>query len=487
MTIQGSRRPAAGFAVAFAAILVVFALSALVLKQPALLLFLVVLAPAQAAFVLMQARPTSLTFDGADLIYRVGGRETRTPRSAIATYALVGQGWVFSDSAGAQLFTLPVLRFTQADVAAFCKQVGLRLETLALKPVDQSRKDLRSAKLARGLSVGIALSFLLFATFSVWLSMSAQDAFRRYQSSPVCTEHVSNGSTCRLQTQARVTSTELYGRHQASTDVHLTVIGTGAVYVANVDNSSAPKTGDILDVEVWEGHVTRLGRAATSGNPESNPNLDDGGVVLLFGLFAAIAFGFAVWYHLKVLSARAALRSAAIEDSGAAGPVEAVHTDAPVDAGGLPPCGIDHHPKEVFYAHWDPKTERTGITIASVIAVVVLGVLVVLAVNVSVPIFGAIAALGLAWFGIQLVGARREWSVGGVFADDLHVGQITTSSWTARLVRKVYERKSVLECNVDDNGMLTVVGVDGSTLFWTGALARKDVKGFVTVVGRPTL
>jgi len=284
-----------------------------------------------------------------------------------------------------------------------------------------------------------------------------------------------------------VTGTELYGRHQASTDVHLTVIGTGAVYVANVDNSSAPKTGDILDVEVWEGHVTRLGRAATSGNPESNPNLDDGGVVLLFGLFAAIAFGFAVWYHLKVLSARAALRSAAIEDSGAAGPVEAVHTDAPVDAGGLPPCGIDHHPKEVFYAHWDPKTERTGITIASVIAVVVLAVLLVLAVNVSVPIFGAIAALGLAWFGIQLVGARREWSVGGVFADDLHVGKITTSSWTARLVRKVYERKSVLQCNVDDNGMLTVVGVDGSTLFWTGALARNDVKGFVTFVGRPTL
>ncbi len=54
-------------------------------------------------------------------------------------------------------------------------------------------------------------------------------------------------------------------------------------------------------------------------------------------------------------------------------------------------------------------------------------------------------------------------------------------------MRKVYERKSVLQCNVDDNGMLTVVGVDGSTLFWTGALARKDVKGFVTFVGRPTL
>jgi hypothetical protein len=307
MTIQGSRRPAAGFAVAFAAILAVFVLSALVLKQPALLLLMVVLAPAQAAFVLMQARPTFLTFDGSDLVHRVGGRETRTQRSAIATCALVGQGWVFRDSAGAQVFTLPVLRFSQADVAAFCKQVGLKLDTPALKPVDQSRKDLWSAKLARALSVAIAVFFVFFAAFSIWLSMSAQDAFRRYQSAPLCAER-STSSTCRLQTQARVTSTELYGRHQASTDVHLTVIGTGTVYVANVDNSSAPKTGDILDVEVWEGKVTRLGRVATSGNPASNSNLDDVGVVLLLGLFAAIAFGFAVWYHLRVLSARAALR-----------------------------------------------------------------------------------------------------------------------------------------------------------------------------------
>src|SRR4029077_6712326 len=111
--------------------------------------------------------------------------------------------------------------------------------------------------------------------------------------------------------------------------------------------------------------------------------------------------------------------------------------DAAIDAAGLPPCGINHHPKEVFFAHWDPKAERTGVIVASVIAAVVLAVLVLLAVNVSVPIFGGIAVLGVALFGVQLVGAWREWRVGGVFADDLHVGKITSSSWTGRLVRKV--------------------------------------------------
>ena len=121
------------------------------------------------------------------------------------------------------------------------------------------------------------------------------------------------------------------------------------------------------------------------------------------------------------------------------------------------------------------------------ISAVVLAVLVLLMVYVSVPIFGGIAALGLAWFGFSALGTWREWLVGGVFADDLHVGKITSSTWVGRLVRKVYERTSVLHCNVDDSGILTVVGVDGSTLFWTGALARKDVNGFVTFVGRPTL
>jgi hypothetical protein len=161
-----------------------------------------------------------------------------------------------------------------------------------------------------------------------------------------------------------------------------------------------------------------------------------------------------------------------------------VPADAAIDAAGLPPCGIDHHPKEVFFAHWDPKTYRTGIVVGSVVAAVVLPVLVLLAVNISVPIFGGIAALGIAWFGLQMFGAWRELHAGGVFADDIHVGKITTTSVTGRFVRKVFERRSVLQCNVDGQ-TLTVVGVDGSTLFWTSLLARKDIDRFVAFVGRP--
>ena len=124
--------------------------------------------------------------------------------------------------------------------------------------------------------------------------------------------------------------------------------------------------------------------------------------------------------------------------------------------------------------------------IASVISAVVLAVLVLAMVYISVPVFGGIAALGLAWFGFSALGTWREWNVGGVFADDLHVGKITSSTWVGRLVRKVYERTSVLQCNVDGL-LLTVVGVDGSTLFWTGALAPKDIDRFVAFVGRPTV
>jgi hypothetical protein len=484
MTIQGSRRPAAQFAAAFAAILLVFVISALVLRQPSLLLLLVLFAPLQVVFVLMQLRPVSVTFDGADIVRRGGGSETRTPRNEIATCGLVGQVWVFSNSAGAQLLSLPAGRFAQADIAEFCKQAGINLSTPPLRPIDQSRKAIKSAKITRALGVSLTLLFLLGAGGAIWTSLSAQDTLHRYQSAPVCSEGASTTSTCRLQTQARVTSTELYGSHKASTDVHLTLTGSGAHYTANVANSGAPNTGDVVNVEIWNGEVTRLGEIGTSANPELNPNLDIVGVVVVIGLFAVVSLGVAVGSHLQLLSAQAALRTASAADTGSAGPVQALHTDAPIDAAGLPPCGIDHHPKEVFFAHWDRKTERTGVLIASVISAVVLAVLVLAMVYISVPIFGAIAALGLAWFGFSALGTWREWNVGGVFADDLHIGKITSSTWVGRLVRKVYERTSVLQCNVDGQ-LLTVVGVDGSTLFWTGALAPTDIDRFVAFVGRP--
>jgi hypothetical protein len=48
-------------------------------------------------------------------------------------------------------------------------------------------------------------------------------------------------------------------------------------------------------------------------------------------------------------------------------------------------------------------------------------------------------------------------------------------------MRKVYPRTAVLECNIGTT--LTVVGVDGSTLFWTAALSPADVDRFVEFLG----
>jgi hypothetical protein len=485
MTIQGSRRPVALLGLGVIVMLAVLAPAAVLLKQPALLVLLLLIAPVQLFLLLLQMRPISLSFDGADIVYRAGGPEKRTPRTDIAICALVGRAWVFSNSAGAQLITLPAFRFDAAGVAAFCKQAGLNLSTPPLRPIDQSRKNASSAKVTRAMGVGLTLLLLIAAGGVIWLTVSAQDALHRYHSAPVCAQGASTTSVCRLETQARVTRTELYGSSKASTDVYLTLTGSTHDYRANIANSGAPKTGDVVDVEIWNGLVTRLGTVDTSSNPERDPNLDVVGVLAFIGLFALVTFGLAVGSQLRLRSASAAVRAAAAAASGSAGPVLAVHTDAAIDAAGLPPCGIDHHPKEVFFAHWDPKTMRTGVIVLCVIAAVVLSVLGLLAVNVSVPVFGAIAALGVAWLGLQLVSARREWHVGGVFADDLHVGKITTTSLTGRLVRKVYDRASVLQCNVEaGTGKLTVVGVDGSTLFWTGALARADIDRFVAFVGR---
>lgn len=481
MTIHGSRRAAAGVALAGVAVLVVVGLSALLLREPRFLLLVGLLAAIQLAVVLWLLRPTALSFDGTDVIYRVGGRETRTACSDIASCALIGRGWVFSDSAGAQLLSLPALQFTETDVAAFCKRSRLDLRTPPPRPLDQRRRDVSSAKVTRAMGLILTLPLLIFAAFAIWASYSAQDALSRYQSAPACAEGAQTTSTCRLQTQARVTSTEA---HQTSTDLHLTRIGAGGDYVAAVRNPSALTTGDVVNVEVWSGKVTRLEGKDTLGNPEVNPNLNIVGVVGVIGLFAALSLGMAVAGHLQLKSARAGLRAVATAEGGSVGPVQAVHPDAAITASGLPPCGIAHQPKEVFFAHWDPKVERTGLVVVLVVAAVVLAVLALLAVKVSVPIFGGLAALGVAWLGLNLFGEWRERRVGGVFADDLHVGKTTTSN--GRLVRKVYERTSVLQCTIESR-LLTVVGVDGSTLFWTGGLASQDVDRFVAFLGCRTV
>ncbi len=285
-------------------------------------------------------------------------------------------------------------------------------------------------------------------------------------------------TSCRLQAQARVTSTKDY---TSSTTLHVTLTEYGGDYIASINKPAAPKTGDLVNVEVWRGNVTRLNEEATGDNPEVSPNLNLNGIVAVIGIFVAICFGVAVAGEVQLRSARRALLAAANEESGMAGPVHAAHPDATSTAAGVPPCGIAHHPKEVFFAHWDPNVERTGAIILFVITVIALAVLGALMYYVSVPIFGGIAVLGLAWLGLNLFGEWRERRAGGVFADDLHVGKLTTSN--GRWVRKVYDRTSVLECNIAVGPTLTLVGVDGSTLFWTGAITAADMDRFVAFIG----
>jgi hypothetical protein len=479
VTIRGSRRPAATIAGAGAFWVIVLGISAVVLRQPSLLLLVALLALIFPLPVVWLLRPISLTFDGADLIYRFGGRETRVAGKDIARCAQVGQVWVFSGADGAQLLTLPATRFSQADVAAFCQQAGLNLQAPPVQlPVDRLRGSVTSAKWTRAMGLILALVLLGAAGWVLWASRGAQDTLTSYRAAPICTAGVHDTASCRLQAQARVTSRTDY---TSSTTLHVTLTEFGGDYIASIDKPSAPKTGDVVNVEVWRGNVTRLNEKATADNPEVSPNLNLNGIVPVIGIFVAVTMGMAVVGQVQVIRGRDALRAAAAAESGGAGPVEAIHPDAGVTAVGLPPCGIAHHPKEVLFVHWDPKAERTGTIIAFVIAVIVLAVLGALMYYVSVPIFGGIAALGLAWFGLNLFGEWRERRAGGVFADDLHVGKLTTSN--GRWVRKVYARTSVLECNIAVGPILTVVGVDGSTLFWTGALTPADIDRFVAFIG----
>ena len=163
------------------------------------------------------------------------------------------------------------------------------------------------------------------------------------------------------------------------------------------------------------------------------------------------------------------------------GPVEKINPDATIPASNLPPCGILHQPKELLYVHEDPRTVTTAIVVTSVVAAVLLAGLVALAVYISPPIFGGIAAVGLVFYSIQLVGQLREIRFGGLFADDLHVGKVATD-WLGRFERKVFDRTAVLEVTVE-TGKISVVGVDGSTLFWTSLLSASEMNRYADFLG----
>jgi hypothetical protein len=146
----------------------------------------------------------------------------------------------------------------------------------------------------------------------------------------------------------------------------------------------------------------------------------------------------------------------------------------------LPRCGVDHNPKQEFFAREEPKQQITGVLILTVIVAGPMAAFVLFAIAFSQWIFGLIAALGLAFYAYQLIFAWRESRVGGVFADDQHIGRIDMG-WTGER-RKVYDRNAVNEVRIE-RGRLTVLGRDGSTLFASSMFSEKDMKQFADFVG----
>jgi hypothetical protein len=136
MTIKSSKTAAAAIALLSGVVLAFLILVGLRPKQPALLALGGLFTALVVVTMLFLMRQTSLTLDGADLVYRVGGRERRTPRDTVSNCAVIGRRWVFTDAAGARVFSLPVLLFNEADLATFCNKVGIRGFAAPLGPVE---------------------------------------------------------------------------------------------------------------------------------------------------------------------------------------------------------------------------------------------------------------------------------------------------------------------------------------------------------------
>lgn len=472
MRIGATRTAAAGIAAACAVVDVVLVASAILLAIPGLAYLLLLLGATQVVVVASMLRPLTLTIEGSEVVYQGIRGAKRIPRSAIAGCKLIGSAWVFSDAAGAQLLSLPAMRFVDAEVATFCNQAGIGLVGPSLRPVDVVRADLSGAKSMRAWGIGLAIPILGIVGIVIWAQLNSQDALRRYQAAPSCQPAATVTSACRLQTQARVTSVKSY---TTVADLHLTLVPGGGDHVVRMDVPT-PSVGDLVEVEVWSGDITRVNARETSDNPARDPNLHlerAGGVPVLFALLA-LGMGGMGQYQLSL--ARARLRAA----TGSAS-VEKLEPDVTLPGMKVPPCGFMHQPKELFFAHEDPRTVRSAIVIVTVIAALLLAGLIAAAIYVSLPIFGAVAALLLVFYSIQLLGQLREIRFGGLFADDLHVGKVTTNL-LGRFERKVYERSSVLEV-VISGPKISVVGKDGSTLFWTTLISTADMQRYGEFLG----
>jgi hypothetical protein len=89
MTIQGSQRPAALIALGVVVMLAVLAPSAVLLKQPALLVLLVLIAPVLLLFLLLQIdrSPSPSTALTLSIAPAAGRRERRVPTSRLARWS----------------------------------------------------------------------------------------------------------------------------------------------------------------------------------------------------------------------------------------------------------------------------------------------------------------------------------------------------------------------------------------------------------------
>lgn len=453
-------------------------LSAVFMHAPGLLAVSAPMALIVPISALLLLRPISLSSDGDQIVLRSSRKENRIQRNEIARCALIGRAWTFSDAGGAQLLTLPAVRFSADEVAAFCSAAGIELAGVQ-RPVDQLRADVRSAKVSRIVSVILGVILLGAAGAAAYAQNGARNSLAQYRSAPVCSSVTPASSDCRTMTQARVTSTTFY---KNGTTCHVTLLTAGGDYLVWVSLPLTPHAGDVTDVELWGGDVTRLGGERSGNNPETSPNLDLVGaiaVVLLFFSVTMVGLGLSQW---QLVHARERLHAAVLSEGGTAARVQRIQPDTTTSTLGLPPCGIAHQPKEVFLAHPDPRLERLGLRILVVLIGVIIVVSGFLAIKVSALIFGPIGVMVAGYLALQAVTDWRTRNVSGVFADDLHVGKLSTS-YSGRLVRKVFDRSAVLQCNVSSTNSLSVVGVDGSTLFTSSVLAPADVDRFLAFVG----
>lgn len=477
MSIRSTRTAAAWVAGAGAFWGVFIAASAVLLGSNSLLAMDALLVVAAGASAIALLRSTTLSLEGADVVYRSGRKEQRLPRGEIAGCALGNGAWAFTDVSGTRLLTLTAARFNEADVADFCTHAGIKTSGPSQRPVDRLRRDVSSAKLNRAFGAGLAVLFTAAAGGLIYAQYNSRLLRDEYLAAPVCQPGQSGaGTSCRQQAKATVTSVD---QHTGGNTLHLAVTG-GGNYIAWLDDPT-PNAGDVVDVELWDGDVRLVEGRQTARNPTTDPNLNDAPLAAIPGVIALVCLGVAVLGQYQLVHARASLRIALGPEVAMATPVQKVRPDTVLAAAGLPPCGIQHQPKEQFFAHLDLKRELNGAAILAVIVAIPVALFVWIAILASNIWWAAPAALGVLFLGEQMVELWRCNRDGGIYADDLHVAKIETSFlWF--LKRKVYDRKSVLEVRLA-GGVLTVVGVDGSTLFYSGLISDADEKRFADFVG----